>query len=247
MQSDADASGKSGERRWPPFTWQWWTGHLWLAAVIIGAGLALLAFAAVADEMSEGELRPLDLWAIRAVQPYHSPGMDTAAKSLSNLLEWPYIAVILAVFVTYLLVKRRFAVAAVSVGVVHATWAVVDTLKLLFSRPRPVHSLVHALGYSFPSGHASLSMVVYGLAGYIAWRYMVRSRWARAVVTVVSVLLILGTGLSRVFLGVHYLSDVLGGWAAGAFIIFGVVIVLEALYREWPGRLWRSLRPSSGT
>jgi membrane-associated phospholipid phosphatase len=103
-------------------------------------------------------------------------------------------------------------------------------LKLLFARPRPAwsHPLAMLTSASFPSGHAMQSVIFYGLLGYLVIPRI--ASWRARVWTVVAgVVLVLLIGLSRLYLGVHYLIDVLAGYAAGvvwlAFSITGVETV----------------------
>lgn len=89
-------------------------------------------------------------------------------------------------------------------------------LKQWFARARPAFDdpLAVALFYSFPSGHATMSLISYGLLAYTLWLSPIQ-RWQRWLAVTAFVLLILLIGLSRLYLGVHYFSDVLGGFAAG--------------------------------
>jgi undecaprenyl-diphosphatase len=89
-------------------------------------------------------------------------------------------------------------------------------LKLSFHRPRPVvaHPLITAAEFSFPSGHASVSLVVYGMLAFFILLGL-RSTLLKALVIVVTVLLVLLIGISRLYLGVHYFSDVAAGYVMG--------------------------------
>ncbi|MEM0961647.1 MAG: phosphatase PAP2 family protein, partial [Bacteroidota bacterium] len=84
-------------------------------------------------------------------------------------------------------------------------------LKAVFQRARPVDPVVVAEGFSFPSGHALASTVFYGMLIYLSWRLATRVS-VRLAVAAVSLALIIAVGLSRVYLNVHYLTDVIGGW-----------------------------------
>lgn len=98
-------------------------------------------------------------------------------------------------------------------------WALNELLKAWFHRPRPSSALLFQLGLSFPSGHAMMSMAFYGcLAGLLGREY---GRWGWAAVLVVWALLI---GLTRVYLHVHYFTDVLAGFAGG----IGWLLLLRA-------------------
>lgn len=102
--------------------------------------------------------------------------------------------------------------------------------KLIVQRERPAGLAVYAEdSFSFPSGHATVTMVFWGFLAYIIWR-TVSNRTIRLNTLFFSVLVILGVGFSRLYLGVHYLSDVLGGYVLGIiWLIIGI-----SLY-EWKG------------
>jgi undecaprenyl-diphosphatase len=95
-------------------------------------------------------------------------------------------------------------------------------LKEVVDRPRPagdgIQVIVPATGLSFPSGHALSSCLVYGFLALMAWTH-IRRCGVRRLVTAILALLPVGIGLSRVYLGVHWFSDVIGGWAAGLFCL----------------------------
>ncbi len=110
-------------------------------------------------------------------------------------------------------------------------------LKTWFARPRPSFAdpLAVALYYSFPSGHATLSLITYGLLAYFLFTSLPRA-WERVPVTSALILLILLIGVSRIYLGVHYFSDVLAGFAVGglwlSFCITAMNFVLDRRSRR---------------
>jgi membrane-associated phospholipid phosphatase len=112
--------------------------------------------------------------------------------------------------------------------------SVVNSLvKVWVARQRPelIEPVLAEGGYSFPSGHAALSMVAYGITGVL----VARSRLplvVRVVAVVVLALVVLAVGVSRVYLGVHYATDVAAGWCAGGIVV--------AIYAWWTGRAARA-------
>lgn len=115
-----------------------------------------------------------------------------------------------------LLGRRRELVAlALAVG---ATQAVVAAVKLLVARPRPprTDALVEAAGYAFPSGHAATAATLYGVLALAAATGL-RGRLRAAVLALLGALVV-AIGLTRIYLGAHYPSDVLAGWLVGAAI-----------------------------
>lgn len=94
-------------------------------------------------------------------------------------------------------------------------------LKLLFVRPRPLHlAIIKETGYSFPSGHAMASVAFYGFLIYILWETK-QERSVKIILTIILALLVLLIGISRIYLGVHYASDIVAGFSLSViYLIF---------------------------
>ncbi len=112
--------------------------------------------------------------------------------------------------------------------ILFTTVAVAKLLSLLFKyffafdRPDPNLWLTDASGFSFPSGHATVAMAFYGTLGYLLWQRLDDSR-KKYLVAALCTILVLGIGLSRIVLGVHWPRDVLGGWTLGAATLLVVM------------------------
>ncbi len=105
-------------------------------------------------------------------------------------------------------------------------------LKAIFSRPRPFDlMLIEETGYSFPSGHAMLALAFYGFLIYIIWQLNL-SKKVKKIITILLIALILLIGLSRIYLGVHYPSDILGGFA----IALAYLIIFIKLLKKYDTR-----------
>lgn len=103
-----------------------------------------------------------------------------------------------------------------------------SALKLVLHRHRPLTEYVFNMTtptFSFPSGHALSATVVYGLLAYLAWTYLPQPLGVLAVVIAVALIIIVG--LSRIYLGAHYPSDVLGGWLLGCVALAIIVFVIK--------------------
>src|SRR3954464_5676777 len=107
-------------------------------------------------------------------------------------------------------------------------------LKRLIQRPRPLHSAIpSSQSWSFPSGHSMESLIAYGMLAYV---FCVLGSWSqrrRVHIALVATLLILLIGWSRIYLGVHYFSDVIGGYAAGSIWLAACMSGIEVA-RRWP-------------
>jgi undecaprenyl-diphosphatase len=139
-------------------------------------------------------------------------------------------------FVLAALVTGRLRLALIVAVVLTASAFFTDLVKDYVARPRPPgEALVAASGYSFPSGHTLSSTATYGLLALVAWR----SRLAlavRRIAVVAGVTLPVLVGLSRIALGVHYPTDVVGGWLAGTmFVALAATLigVTGAMARDW--------------
>jgi membrane-associated phospholipid phosphatase len=115
-------------------------------------------------------------------------------------------------------------------------------LKQAVGRPRPTYAYaVHTYGFGFPSGHAMASLIAYGMATYLVLTLWIERPLAQKALVLTAVGLVLSIGLSRLYLGVHYFTDELAGYAAGAFWLSACITGLEISRRR---RITRSpMRP----
>lgn len=168
----------------------------------------------------------LDSVIIAAVQGMESPALTAFMKLLSWMgTGMPIVMLILGImlFLYKVLGHRKelflFAGAAVGSGLLNLT------LKHGFRRPRPeLYRLADAAGFSFPSGHSMAAFSLYGILAFLLWKHVTKHR-GRILLISTSAFFILGIGLSRIYLGVHYPSDVIGGyWASGCWLAAAVWI-----------------------
>jgi len=221
--------------------WTWIRRHPFFAAALIVIGAAIDVFYELAEELPEGDLGPFDNFVRHIVQQYQLPGLFVFSIVMTDLLivpsraaDWRTVNIIylLLPFVIYLVAVRRYILAIGIIVIPSLTGLLIGLLKGIYHRPRPEHELIITPGYSFPSGHAFSSVVIYGLLGYVAWKCFSRRRRQRASIVFVVILLILATGYARVYLGVHYPSDVAGGWIGGLAVLCGGIALLEVLQRR---------------
>jgi len=198
--------------------------------------LALFSFGEIIEDLIDKEtLFYLDYRIHGFVEGIISPEITRFMVDMTNL-GGLYITVTTAgVMALCLLYKRYwwklFALFLVTGG----GEAILIILKMLFHRPRPMPQLVATHGYSFPSGHAFSAMTIYGFLIYLTWK-MGGSTLLRIIIVSVFTLLIFLIGLSRIYLNVHYLTDILGGYAAGfAWLVFCIVTVntISEYYRSY--------------
>jgi undecaprenyl-diphosphatase len=195
------------------------------AVIAMGiVALGAFAFMAIADEALEGDTHAFDesiLKALREPGEASNPiGPAWLADMMADLTALGGIAVLtlLVVGVVFYLLSVGKRGTALLVGGAVGSGAILSTLlKLGFDRPRPdlVAHLSHAYSSSFPSGHAMLSAVTYLTLGVLLARAHERRR-TKIIVMTYGVTLTVLIGLSRIYLGVHWPTDVMAGWALGA-------------------------------
>ncbi len=196
--------------------------------------IAVAGFAALAAEAREGDINAVDrvlLLAFRAPGDLsHEIGprwLQESARDITALGGFT-VTVLVSIFATAMLVlHRRRREALLFAAVVIGTEVASEAIKFLIARPRPVLVPHYDLVYSssFPSGHAMMSPVVYlTLAAVLAAG--TPSRQVRTVLLGSAAFLVVAIGVSRVYLGVHWPTDVLAGWALGCAIALAASYVL---------------------
>jgi undecaprenyl-diphosphatase len=195
------------------------------------------AFLGLAGEMAEGELTAFDrriLLALRDPHDVASPiGPKWFEESMRDMTALGGVTVLTLVVIAATLVlvfhrKRRQAL--VFAATLAATFLSSEVLKHLYNRPRPdlVPHGSYVYSASFPSGHSTLSAATYlTLATVIA--SLEPERGTKRLIYVVAVMLVVAVGFSRIYLGVHWPSDVLAGWSLGSAWAFVAWIALNRL------------------
>ena len=208
-----------------------------LIAVFFCAGL-LWAFGALADEVVQGDTLNLDMSVLMALRtpgnpadPLGPPWFEEMMRDLTALGSYAFIIVVVTAAVGYLLLVRKWALALLMLGAVLGGMLISNLLKMGFDRPRPdLDQATRVFTPSFPSGHAMLSAVTFLTLGALLTRVNVDWR-AKVYFLSFAVLLTIIVGLSRIYLGVHYPSDVLAGWCVGsawALICWTVALWLQS-------------------
>lgn len=103
--------------------------------------------------------------------------------------------------------------------------------KAIFRRGRPIGGLVEAAGFSYPSGHSMVSMAYFGFIAYLLY-HKTNNRLVKAGIVLGSVVLVLLIGFSRIYLGVHYLSDVIGGFTLALIYLIIFIMVKDRNVKE---------------
>jgi len=206
-------------------------------ASLLAVVVAILCFVWVAEKVVARQPMHLDEWAIRALRQPDDPAVPIGPRWLAEvgrditaLGGVAFVMLLTATVSGFLWLRRQYRALAILLTSTLGGWIVSSVLKGLFDRPRPdlVPHLSIVYTSSFPSGHAMMSAVVFLTIGTLLGEFVTSFR-LRAYFLIVAILLTLLVGISRVYMGVHYPTDVLAGWAAGLAWALGCGLVARAL------------------
>ena len=193
------------------------------ATVAIIAAL-LFGFGKLAGEVLDGDTHSFDERVLRMLRnpadpadPIGPPWLENAVRDITSLGSFSVLTIVTLSVIIYLLIDGKRAAAAFVFFAIAGGGILSELLKQVFARPRPelVAHLVDVHTMSFPSGHAMSSAVTFLTLGALLTR--VQSRWRLKIYSFsLAIFLTILVGLSRVYLGVHWPTDVLAGWCAGA-------------------------------
>ena len=191
--------------------------------------LFLVAFGALADSVVEDQkLIGIDTAIVTAVYAARTPLLTDLMKSMTTLASVTGVIFASAGVLSWLIItKQRRHLVALLVSLVGAG-VFSELFKLLFARARPAlqSALIAETGYSFPSGHTLVAVCFYGVLAYFILK-AVKSMRARTATLIVAIIIVFGIGFSRIYLGVHWPTDVLASFLLGAGWLFLLDSILQ--------------------
>ena len=187
-----------------------------LTIAFIISVFSLIGFSFMAFTISANEYLKFDEDVISLVQGIESPLLTDIMKFFTYIGSTASLIILSLVilFFLYRVLKHRLELVLFTAVIVGSPLLNL-MVKLFFQRARPdLHRLIDIGGYSFPSGHAMNAFSLYGILTFLLWRH-IAARWARILLILFSMMMILSIGISRIYLGVHYPSDIIAGYLAG--------------------------------
>ncbi|MEB3826209.1 phosphatase PAP2 family protein [Phormidium sp. CCY1219] len=194
--------------------------------------LSVWAFLEISDRVFHRQTRKFDTGVLTRVQDMHSPLLDLVMKGFSLLGGVVLITLLCLGLGVWFLTRRQMAELKTLVCTALGGTTLNLLIKDFFARDRPdmwaalVHDDLNTSSY--PSGHATISLVVYGFLAYILSSQF--PRW-RGLILLATVVLVLAIGWSRLYVGLHWPTDVLAGYAAGFAWLSACLLTLE-VYRK---------------
>ena len=195
------------------------------------AAIGFVLFIIIAYFIATRETLTFDTVVCSYIYDLRNNGLTAFFTAITYLGNWQTLTLICCLFLIFPQNRRSFGI-PLSVSAILAV-SIQKLLKISFHRARPdltLH-LIQQGGYSFPSGHSFTIIVFYGLLIYLC-RQKIKSRTIANIATVLLSCLILAIGFSRVYLGVHYPSDILGGWTLGLTLLMIIISALPFFSRR---------------
>ena len=221
-----------------------------LAAPILGAGFVvvfacLFVFGTLAEGVRSQEVFALDQFATPFLHRFTSPALDAVMETATFIGSNVVVVPAFVVAFTALLVVRRRREAVLLAMALGGSLVLNGVMKPLFHRPRPQLPWAHVLpDYSFPSGHSMNSMAFFVALAVVAWLAWGRRAGVAAMMAAIGVSLLIG--VSRIYLGYHYLTDVVGGFSAALLwlaVTAGAIAAGDRARSRWWRRDDRGVRP----
>ncbi len=206
-----------------------------LLLLIIGvtlSGLFVFGFAQIAEDLLSQEIKNFDSTIIDYFKSIANPTLDSMMVIITELGSVWFLTTLSVLLVMYLFFKVKdkwgalFFILAIGIG-----GLLTRLLKNFYERGRPsINEEIDAIGYSFPSGHSMGSLIFYGFIIYLVIR-RANSNAVKWIASIFATMLFMLIGISRIYLGAHFPSDVLAGQLAGAVWLIICILALE--WVEW--------------
>ena len=192
--------------------------------------ICLVGFLALAEDVFNKEIMNGDIIGYKLISTFLiSDFVTPIAKFITNFGGAIFLSI--ATVMLFLLIKNKKIGLSIISNIVIIT-ILNQLLKRILQRPRPTgFRIVEETGYSFPSGHSMVSMAFYGYLIYLIYRYIKNKYVKWTLITILSILICL-IGISRIYLGVHYTSDVLGGFLVSISYLVVYISSIKKLLPE---------------
>ncbi|MGB3760147.1 MAG: phosphatase PAP2 family protein [Rivularia sp. (in: cyanobacteria)] len=200
---------------------------LWVGGFAIAA-FSVWGFFQIAERVFSEQTTEFDIAILQSIYKLHTPLLNQIMTGITFLGNGSTLIYLSSIVMIFLLVSKKFVSAFTLVIVTSGGIGLNVWLKNIFSRVRPAlwERIVDVNSFSFPSGHAMVSLIVYGFIGYLL---IANFRSWSSVFLFFTALIILAIGFSRLYLGVHWPTDIIAGYAAGLVWLISCILSTEIL------------------
>lgn len=204
----------------------------WIVCIILTGFFAFIARAIRLQTIQNFDNPVIDF-----VQGAEAPWLTTLMRAFTTIGSTTVVVLLTIFALTLLLWKKHRAQAMLLVAVLAGTGILNQVLKFVFKRERPdFHRLIDIGGYSFPSGHTMMAFSLYTILAYIVWRNL-RSAGSRLITFLLAAGMIGMIALSRIYLGVHFPSDIVGGVLVSSVWLIASIAIYQRFQRKQASRL----------
>ena len=194
---------------------------------------AFICFALVTYIVVTGRSSGFDNTVMEFFYGIRRPGLDTLMELITYMANWETIVIICLLLICFPQTRIKAGI-SVSIAALLST-LIKAVIKMAVARPRPEESffLIEQSGFAYPSGHAMTGMAVYLLLFVLTRKYITDSK-KKNLLSAIFVFAAFAVGISRVYLGIHFPTDVIGGWALGAATVIVSLMIWESLKKRFP-------------
>lgn len=189
--------------------------------------ICLVIFVVILENIFDAEIVTFDTSIYNAISLSKTNAVTSVLKIITQFGSAEFL--ILITILSFVVVKNKKIPICIALNLA-SIGALNQILKMIVQRPRPEgFRLIEETGYSFPSGHSMASMAFYGLIIYFVFKY-VKNKNAKIIICTILSLLVLLIGITRIYLGVHYASDVIAGFVLSiAYLVVYITIVIKLI------------------
>ncbi len=198
---------------------------------IWGLEASIIAFIAVTTLVYYGNTDFFDTYYGEAIQSLRMPGLDTVMEAITYVGNWQSITIISILLLAFEKTRKVYGIPVAIAAILSS--GINKIIKVTMARPRPdvENMLINQEGFSYTSGHTASAIAVFGVLAYLICKNFDNKKKAAMYASILSILAIL-ISLSRIYLGVHYPSDVFGGFFVGTSILCLVGIIFYPYKKE---------------